>query len=31
MALATTGAKGGEKIAIKWAKQKNVTAGARQG
>jgi hypothetical protein len=25
MALATTGAKGGEKIAIKWAKQKNVT------
>ena len=25
MALATTGAKGGEKIAIKWAKQKAVT------
>ena len=25
MALATTGAKGGEKIAIKWAKQKSVT------
>jgi hypothetical protein len=25
MALATTGAKGGEKIAIKWAKQKGVT------
>ena len=25
MALATTGAKGGEKLAIKWAKQKNVT------
>ena len=25
MALATTGAKGGEKLAIKWAKQKAVT------
>jgi hypothetical protein len=25
MALATSGAKGGEKLAIKWAKQKNVT------
>jgi hypothetical protein len=25
MALATTGAKGGEKLAIKWAKSKNVT------
>ena len=25
MALATSGAKGGEKLAIKWAKQKNIT------
>jgi hypothetical protein len=25
MALATSGAKGGEKLAIKWAKQKGVT------